>query len=144
MGDLKNDAAELKIRCTGERLIMFEKKLELYQSIIMPHITSIQRLKTEEKDVMKDLEEAKFAIETDPHAKTNVTEIQRLQGTLMAMGTKLRGVKIEQDKMAKKIQELRGSLSDIYGCEATQKSDNEIKWELEEQRRLEEEEKIKP
>merc|ERR1711948_148902 len=117
---------------------MFEKKLELYQSIIMPHITSIQRLKTEEKDVMKDLEEAKFAIETDPHAKTNVTEIQRLQGTLMAMGTKLKGVKIEQDRMAKQIQELRGSLSNIYGAEATAKSDNEIKWELEEKRKKEE------
>merc|ERR1712083_24344 len=102
-----------------------------------------QRLKAEEKDVMKDLDEAKYAIETDSCAKTNVTEIQRLQGTLMAMGTKLRGVKIEQDKMAKQIQELRGSLSSLYGAEATAKSDNEIKWELEEQRKLEEEEKKK-
>merc|ERR1739844_676047 len=75
--------------------------------------------------------------------KTNVTEIQRVQGTLMAMGTKLRGVKIEQDKMAKEIQELRGSLSSLYGAEATAKSDNELKWELEEQKRLEEEEKVK-
>merc|ERR1739844_646855 len=75
--------------------------------------------------------------------KTNVTEIQRVQGTLMAMGTKLRGVKIEQDKMAKEIQELRGSLSSLYRAEATAKSDNELKWELEEQKRLEEEEKAK-
>merc|ERR1712203_986239 len=109
----------------------------------MPYITFSHRLKAAEKDVMPDLNEAKYAIETDPHAKTNVTEIQRLQGTLMAMGTKLRGVKIEQDKMAKQIQELRGSLSNIYGAEATAKSDNEIKWELEEQKRLEQEERVK-
>merc|ERR1712129_436418 len=141
--DLKNEAAELKIRCTGERLITFEKKLELYQSIIMPHIASIQRLKAEETEVMKDLNEAKYAIEKDSSTKTNVTEIQRVQGTLMAMGTKLRGVKIEQDKMAKEIQELRGSPSSLYGAEATAKSDNELKWELAEQQRLEEEEKVK-
>ena len=70
---------------------------------------------------MKDLNEAKYGIESDPYAKTNVTEIQKIQGTLMAMGQKLKGVRVEQDKMAKLIQELRGKLSEIYGCEATQK-----------------------
>ena len=44
--DLKVDAAELKVRCTGERLILFEKKLELYQSTLMPYITSSQRFET--------------------------------------------------------------------------------------------------
>merc|ERR1739844_682629 len=96
-----------------------------------------------EAEVMKDLNEAKYGIESDPNVKTNVTEIQNLQATLMMMGGKLKAVKIEQEKMAKQIQELRGPLSEIYGCEATEKSDNEIKWELEEQRRLQEEEKIK-
>merc|ERR1711935_638514 len=76
---------------------------------------------------MKDLNEAKYAIEKDSSTKTNVTEIQRVQGT----------------KMAKEIQELRGSLSNLYGAEATAKSDNELKWEIEEQKRLEEEEKVK-
>ena len=41
--DLKTDAAELKIRCTGEKLILFEKKLEFYQSILVPYINSSER-----------------------------------------------------------------------------------------------------
>merc|ERR1711997_643295 len=141
--DLKKEAAELQVRCTGEKLITFEKKMELYRSTLMPYISSSQRLNREEAEVMKDLNEAKYGIESDPNVKTNVTEIQNLQATLMMMGGKLKAVKIEQEKMAKQIQELRGSLSEIYGCEATEKSDNEIKWELEEQRRLQEEERIK-
>merc|ERR1712203_505650 len=140
--DLKADAAELKIRCTGEKLILFEKKLEFYQSKLMPYICSSERLIKEEAELMRDFSQAKSGIEdpTQIAGKTNVTEIQKIQGTLMTMGMKLKGVKVEQDKMAKQIQELRGTLSEIYGSEATQKSDNEIKWELEERRRLKEEE----
>merc|ERR1712083_90808 len=143
--DLKADAAELKIRCTGEKLILFEKKLEFYQSRLMPYICSSERLIKEEAELMRDFSQAKSGIEdpTQIAGKTNVTEIQKIQGTLMTMGMKLKGVKVEQDKMAKQIQELRGTLSEIYGSEATQKSDNEIKWELEEQRRLKEEERLR-
>merc|ERR1711971_87427 len=143
--DLKTDAAELKIRCTGEKLILFEKKLEFYQSILVPYINSSERLIKEEAELMKDFTQAKLGIEdpTQIAGKTNVTEIQKIQGTLMTMGMKLKGVKVEQDKMAKQIQELRGTLSEIYGSEATQKSDNELKWELEEQRRLKEEERLR-
>ena len=43
--DLKADAAELKIRCTGEKLILFEKKLEFYQSKLMPYICSSERFR---------------------------------------------------------------------------------------------------
>jgi len=143
--DLTSDAAELKIRCTSEKLILFEKKLEFYQSILVPYIGSSERLIKEEADLMRDFSQAKCGIEdpTQQAGKTNVTEIQKIQGTLMKMGMKLKGVKVEQDKMAKQIQELRGTLSEIYGSEATQKSDNEIKWELEEQRRLKEEERVR-
>merc|ERR1712083_802115 len=118
--DLKADAAELKIRCTGEKLILFEKKLEFYQSKLMPYICSSERLIKEEAELMRDFSQAKSGIEdpTQIAGKTNVTEIQQ-------------------------IQELRGTLSEIYGSEATQKSDNEIKWELEEQRRLKEEERLR-
>ena len=119
--DLKKEAAELQLKCTGEKLITFEKKMELYRSTLMPYISSSQRLNREEAEVMKDLNEAKYGIEKDPSVKTNVTEIQNLQATLMMMGGKLKAVKIEQEKMAKQIQELRGSLSEIYGCEATEK-----------------------
>merc|ERR1711971_1412260 len=143
--DLKTDAAELKIRCTGEKLILFEKKLEFYQSILVPYMNSSERLIKEEAELMKDFTQAKLGIEdpTQIAGKTNVTEIQKIQGTLMTMGMKLKGVKVEQDKMAKQIQEIRGTLSEIYGSEATQKSDNEIKWELEEQRRLKEGERLR-
>ena len=41
--DLTSDAAELKIRCTSEKLILFEKKLEFYQSILVPYIGSSER-----------------------------------------------------------------------------------------------------
>merc|ERR1712147_556510 len=118
--DLKADAAELKIRCTGEKLILFEKKLEFYQTKLMPYIGSSERLIKEEAELMRDFSQAKSGIEdpTQIAGKTNVTEIQKIQGTLMTMGMKLKGVKVEQDKMAKQIQELRGSLSEIYGSEA--------------------------
>ena len=87
-----------------------------------PHVSN-PRLIKEEADLMRDFSQAKCGIEdpTQQAGKTNVTEIQKIQGTLMKMGMKLKGVKVEQDKMAKQIQELRGTLSEIYGSEATQK-----------------------
>ena len=87
-----------------------------------PHVSN-PRLIKEEAELMKDFTQAKLGIEdpTQIAGKTNVTEIQKIQGTLMTMGMKLKGVKVEQDKMAKQIQEIRGTLSEIYGSEATQK-----------------------
>ena len=87
-----------------------------------PNISN-PRLIKEEAELMKDFTQAKLGIEdpTQIAGKTNVTEIQKIQGTLMTMGMKLKGVKVEQDKMAKQIQEIRGTLSEIYGSEATQK-----------------------